>query len=82
MDSGSARTIYNDIHLFGDNFWSIKDGIKLATTAGIAPVGKGISTISILAEKLDGLPCRIILKEAIYDPNAIVNILSVGTIRE
>ena len=82
MDSGSARSICNDIRLFGDDFRSIEDGIKLATTAGIAPVGKGIGTISILAEKPDGSPCRIILKEAIYDPDAMVNIISVGSLRQ
>ena len=82
MDSGSARTICNDIRLYGDDFRPIEGGVKLATTAGVAPVGEGIGTISVLAEKPDGSPCRIILKEAIYDPKAMVNIFSVGAVRE
>jgi len=80
MDSGSARTISNDIRLFGDDFRSLESGIKLATTAGVAQVGKGIGTISILAEKPDGSPCRIFFKDAIYDPDSMVNIISVGAI--
>ena len=57
MDSGSARIISNDISLFGDDFQSLEEGIKLATTAGVARVGKGIGTISVLAENPDGSPC-------------------------
>ena len=33
MDSGSARTICSDIRMFGDDFRSIENSIKLATTA-------------------------------------------------
>jgi len=35
MDSGSARTICNDIRLYGDDFRPIEGGVKLATTLTI-----------------------------------------------
>ena len=82
LDTGASRTICNSLPLFGDDFRSLENGIELATTAGTTPIGKGIGTVSVLARKPDGSPCRIFLREAIYDPDALANIFSVGAVRQ
>jgi hypothetical protein len=80
LDSGTSRTISNDLSRFED-YREVDDGFETTTPSGVARLGKGKGTFVAAVAGPNGSKTIIRLPDAIYNPNALINLISDGQLR-